>query len=125
MACCGRGNKPGHSPKAPIILGAAAPGGPVVYARVAEHGQDLVSELGAGDQRYFAGTGIESALSQGMLVDVSAGAVRAKKVAQRHEFAVVIPGKPTELFGIWKAAKARARETGGRIEVVPATKQEA
>lgn len=125
MACCGSGNKPGQSPKSPIVLGEALPDTPALYARVAQHGQELARGVSAGDQRYFNGTGVEPALEQGMLVDVSAGAVRAKKVAQRHEFAVVIPGETTERFGVWKAAQARARETGGRIEVVPAEKQEA
>lgn len=123
MACCGQGNKPGHGPLAPIVLGDADPDAPVVYARVTVDGQDLVRGVSSGDQRYFTGTGLGPALEQGMLVDVSADSMKSRKAA-RHEFAVVIPGEPTERFGIWKAAKERAREAGGRIEVVPAEKQE-
>lgn len=119
MGCCGSGNLPGNSPNRPVILGQLDPDAPVVYARVMESGQDLLQGISAGDQRYFSGTGIEAALEQGMLMDVSAAAVRSKKQAARHEFLVVAPGHEPERFGVWRAAKARARQIGGRIEVVP------
>lgn len=119
MGCCGQSNLPGSHPTMPIVLGHADPASPVVYARITAAGSTLVAGLSSGDQRYFSGTGVIEALDTGMLMDVSAAAVRSGRQALRHEFLVVTAGMEPERFGVWKAAKERAAETGGHIEVVP------
>lgn len=115
MSCCGAKRVPGMSPSSAIVLGSES--GVTVYARVQAGGDSLSSGLRVGDQRYFTGTGAEQALIDGLLLDVSASAVRARR-SHRHEFLVVCDDGERERFAAWRDAQMRARMCGGRIEVV-------
>jgi hypothetical protein len=106
------------SPATAIVLG--DPGGSTTYARVQTGGESLVAGVTAGQQFYFTGTGVEAALEQGLLVDVSAAAIASRRSAMRHEFLVIHPDGTRERYGVWREAQNRAKEVGGRIEVVPA-----
>lgn len=115
MSCCGARRVPGMSPSSAIVLGSESD--TIVYARVMGDGESLAPQVRSGDQRYFTGTGLIDALERGLLMDVSAGAVRTRRV-RRHSFAVVCEDGSREVFDAWRAAQVHARACGGRIEVV-------
>lgn len=120
MPCCGSKRLPGNSPANAITLGDPDVSGSTVYARITERGANLVHAMYAGNQAYFTGSGVVPALNEGLLLDVSASAVSARRrETVAHEFMVVSPGGERERYGVWTAAQKRAKVTGGRIEVVP------
>jgi hypothetical protein len=105
------------SPANAIVLGSGD--GPTVYARVQNGGESLASGIAVGQQLYFTGSGVAAALDAGLLLDVSASAIAARK-SRGHQFEVVHPDGTRERYDGWREAQMRARIVRGRIEVAAA-----
>jgi len=111
--CCGATRAVGRLPGSAILLG-EDDGNPPSYVRVVD--PDLVPGVSTGSQIFVKGSSVAQAIEEGLLQDVSAGAMRS---GGRTIFRVHIPGddEPKD-FPVFATARSYAIRNGGRLEVV-------
>ena len=110
--CCGASRAIGLRPQAAILLG-EDDGSAARYVRVND--PDLIPNYSTGAQLYVKGSGVQPAIEEGKLIDVSATTLQSGG----NMFRVTTPDGQQYDFTSYASARSYSVTNGGRIEIVP------